>query len=90
MTRELDESLRGAFEARLAELKQEHRDLDAAILRLEETPLHDQLSLKRLKSASCCSRTRSPASSARSIPTSAPDRPLLATVRSLNDRAVAA
>ena len=49
MTRELDESLRSAFEARLAELKQEHRDLDAAILRLEEAPLHDPLSLKRLK-----------------------------------------
>ena len=29
--------------------KATHRDLDAAILRLEETPLHDQLSLKRLK-----------------------------------------
>ena len=49
MTQELDPSLRGAFEARLAELTQEHRDLDAAILRLEETPLHDQLSLRRLK-----------------------------------------
>lgn len=49
MTRELDETLRGAYEARLAELKQEHRDLDLAILRLEETPLQDQLALKRMK-----------------------------------------
>ena len=49
MTRELDESLRRAFEARLAEVKQEHRDLDLAILRLEETPLHNQLALKRIK-----------------------------------------
>lgn len=49
MTREIDESLRGAYEARLAELKQEHRDLDLAILRLEETPLQDQLALKRMK-----------------------------------------
>lgn len=49
MTREIDESLRGAYEARLAELKQEHRDLDLAILRLEETPLQDPLALKRMK-----------------------------------------
>ncbi len=33
----------------IAELKEEHRDLDAAILRLSEDPGVDQLSLRRLK-----------------------------------------
>jgi len=33
----------------VAELKEEHRDLDAAILRLSEDPGVDQLSLRRLK-----------------------------------------
>jgi len=41
--------LRQAYEARLRELLLEHRDLDQAIHRLQETPLHDQLALKRLK-----------------------------------------
>ena len=44
-----DPDLRPAYEARLKELLLEHRDLDQAILRLQETPLHDQLALKRLK-----------------------------------------
>ncbi len=35
--------------AQLAELKQEHRDLDAAIAGLEETIRPDQLQIKRLK-----------------------------------------
>jgi hypothetical protein len=38
-----------AIEARLVELKQEHRDLDLAIEALLGTPLHDELRLKRLK-----------------------------------------
>ncbi|MGB0084045.1 MAG: DUF465 domain-containing protein [Rhodomicrobiaceae bacterium] len=35
--------------AQLAQLKQEHRDLDAAIVGLEETIHPDQLQIKRLK-----------------------------------------
>jgi hypothetical protein len=46
---QMDPSLRAQFEARLAELQMEHRDLDAAIHRLAEDPLHDQLALKRMK-----------------------------------------
>jgi hypothetical protein len=41
-----------AFEAilhKLTALRIEHRDLDQAIARLSETPLHDELQLKRLK-----------------------------------------
>ncbi|MCJ7814675.1 MAG: DUF465 domain-containing protein [Xanthomonadales bacterium] len=33
----------------VADLKEEHRDLDAAILRLAEDPGVDQLSLRRMK-----------------------------------------
>tara|TARA_R110000824_G_scaffold390760_3_gene587554 strand:- start:33279 stop:33485 length:207 start_codon:yes stop_codon:yes gene_type:complete len=33
----------------LAQLKEEHRDLDAAISALESTPLPDHLQIKRLK-----------------------------------------
>lgn len=33
----------------LTELKIEHHDLDASLLRLEETPPHDDLMLRRLK-----------------------------------------
>ena len=43
------DELRPAFEARLAELKLEHRDLDLAIHRLAAGPLIDELALKRLK-----------------------------------------
>ena len=39
----------GAIEHRLIELRQEHRDLDLAIDTLVETPVHDELQLKRLK-----------------------------------------
>ncbi len=46
---EMDPSLRAQFEARLSELQMEHRDLDAAIHRLAEVPVHDQLALKRMK-----------------------------------------
>ncbi|MBS1219536.1 MAG: hypothetical protein H6R21_2669 [Proteobacteria bacterium] len=38
-----------AIEARIAELKLEHRDLDDVILRLMQTPVRDQLQLQRLK-----------------------------------------
>ncbi len=38
-----------AIEARLAELKLEHRDLDDVIFRLTLTPVIDQLQLQRLK-----------------------------------------
>jgi len=49
MSNGVDPDLRAAYEARLKELNLEHRDLDQAIHRLQETPLHDQLALKRLK-----------------------------------------
>lgn len=38
-----------AIEARLAELKLEHRDLDDVIQRLTDTPVQDQLQMQRLK-----------------------------------------
>jgi hypothetical protein len=38
-----------AIEARLTELKLEHRDLDDVVLRLMQTPVQDQLQLQRLK-----------------------------------------
>lgn len=38
-----------AIEARIAELKLEHRDLDDVITRLMQTPVQDQLQLQRLK-----------------------------------------
>jgi hypothetical protein len=38
-----------AINARIIELSQEHRDLDLAIVALVETPVHDELRLKRLK-----------------------------------------
>ena len=40
---------RVALMERLVELKQEHRDLDAAILRLGGDPTHDELQITRLK-----------------------------------------
>ena len=47
--RELDETLRAQFENRLRELDLEHRDLDAAIHRLSDNPVHDQVGLRRMK-----------------------------------------
>jgi len=38
-----------AVQARLVDLRLEHRDLDEAINRLTETPPEDQLLLRRLK-----------------------------------------
>ena len=43
------EEERRQFEAKLSELRIEHRDLDFALHRLSEDPLHDQLALKRMK-----------------------------------------
>jgi hypothetical protein len=37
------------IKSKLAELLQEHRDLDEVILRLQLDPAHDQLQLQRLK-----------------------------------------
>ena len=37
------------FQAELAQLQQEHRDLDAAIAALEMSPARDVLQLQRLK-----------------------------------------
>jgi hypothetical protein len=48
-TGDAGDALRAAFEARLAELQIEHRDLDMAIHRLSDDPSHDQLALKRMK-----------------------------------------
>lgn len=44
-----DPTLKAQFEARLRELQIEHRDLDAAIHRLADDPLHDQLAVRRMK-----------------------------------------
>ncbi|HEX9181324.1 MAG TPA: DUF465 domain-containing protein [Burkholderiales bacterium] len=38
-----------AIKARIRELQIEHRDLDAVIARLSDTPYPDQLQLRRLK-----------------------------------------
>lgn len=45
----LDPQLRDQYEARLRELQLEHRDLDAAIHRLSEDSVHDQIALQRMK-----------------------------------------
>ena len=45
----IDESFRFRTEQRLRELSVEHRDLDNAIGRLIQDPLHDELLLKRMK-----------------------------------------
>lgn len=38
-----------AVALRLVELREEHRDLDASISALLDTPVHDELRLRRLK-----------------------------------------
>jgi len=40
---------RVALQQRIAELTLEHRDLDAAIQRIERDPAHDELSVRRMK-----------------------------------------
>jgi len=44
-----DDLSEAALEARLAELKQDHADLDAAVQALSATPLPDMLLIARLK-----------------------------------------
>ena len=46
---ELAQEMRQQIEARLGELQLEHRDLDLALHRLIEDPLHDQFALQRMK-----------------------------------------
>ena len=46
---ELGQEMRQQIEARLKELQLEHRDLDLALHRLIEDPLHDQFALQRMK-----------------------------------------
>ncbi|MET0606607.1 MAG: DUF465 domain-containing protein [Beijerinckiaceae bacterium] len=45
----LDDTERAKFEDELGRLKEEHRDLDAAIDALERSGLSDQLQVQRLK-----------------------------------------
>ena len=54
MTEQDEEILRNE----LAQLKQEHRDLDDAIVALETLPLPDQLQVKRLKKRKLVLRDR--------------------------------
>lgn len=49
MRRELSAEQREAQERELERLRQEHRDLDAAILALEQVGTPDQLQIQRLK-----------------------------------------
>ena len=46
---EPDQEMRQQIETRLTELQLEHRDLDLALHRLIEDPLHDQFALQRMK-----------------------------------------
>lgn len=46
---EPDQRMRQQIETRLTELQLEHRDLDLALHRLIEDPLHDQFALQRMK-----------------------------------------
>ncbi len=46
---DLDEERRVSLESELHRLRQEHGDLDAAILALERMPLIDQIQIMRLK-----------------------------------------
>jgi hypothetical protein len=49
MARTGDEHMQIEMKQRLNDLQLEHRDLDAAIHRIAETPSHDQLALTRMK-----------------------------------------
>jgi len=49
MTPPLDEDTLEAYQARLGELRTEHRDLDDVITRLTQDTYIDQLQLRRLK-----------------------------------------
>ena len=49
---------REQLEGELARLRQEHRDLDAAIEALQRSSMHDQLQLARLKKRKLALRDR--------------------------------
>lgn len=49
---------RGQLEDELARLRQEHRDLDAAIEALQRSAVHDQLQIARLKKRKLALRDR--------------------------------
>ena len=46
------------LERELARLREEHRDLDAAIAALEETPIANQIQIQRLKKRKLALRDR--------------------------------
>lgn len=46
---DVDEERRAALESELQRLRQEHGDLDSAILALERMPMIDQIQIMRLK-----------------------------------------
>lgn len=46
---DLDEERRASLEGELQRLRQEHSDLDSAILALERMPMIDQIQIMRLK-----------------------------------------
>lgn len=46
---ETGQDMRQQIEARLTELQLEHRDLDLALQRLIENPMHDEFLLQRMK-----------------------------------------
>lgn len=53
-----NDETRGQFESELGRLKQEHRDLDAAIDALETNVAGDQLQIQRLKKRKLVLRDR--------------------------------
>lgn len=54
MTEDMEQALR----AELAQLRQEHRDLDAAIAALNETGKSDAIQMQRLKKKKLCLKDR--------------------------------
>jgi hypothetical protein len=58
MANKLTDEERAAFEAEASRLREEHRDLDAAIDALEEVGKGDQLQIQRLKKRKLVLRDR--------------------------------
>ncbi|MEY3553340.1 MAG: hypothetical protein RL735_1688 [Pseudomonadota bacterium] len=58
MANKLTDEERAAFEAEASRLREEHRDLDAAIDALEEVGKSDQLQIQRLKKRKLVLRDR--------------------------------
>ena len=58
MANKLTDDERAAFEAEASRLREEHRDLDAAIDALEEVGKGDQLQIQRLKKRKLVLRDR--------------------------------